>query len=126
MGAVCIALGRDIAQELGTLGYLEALCRTRVGIFTLEMAKTLESLLEMPYEELIELCLPIRSVLDDIPAVPISREQIQKIRHGQAIFLGPFPCRGSTLLLVGESCEIAIATYQEGWVQPVRVFNLNR
>lgn len=125
-GTYVRALGRDIAEELQSLGYLKALRRTRVGIFTLDMAKTLESLLEMAYEELTELCLPIRSVLDDIPAVPVSGEQIQKIRHGQAIFLGPALYRTPTLLLIGESCEIAIATYKDGWVQPVRVFNLNK
>jgi tRNA pseudouridine55 synthase len=37
-------LARDIGQELGVGAYLSSLCRTRIGSFKLEDAKTIEQI----------------------------------------------------------------------------------
>jgi tRNA pseudouridine55 synthase len=43
-GTYVRVLAQDIAKEFGTMGYLLALTRTRIGNFKLEQAETLESL----------------------------------------------------------------------------------
>ena len=42
-GTYIRVLGKDIAKELGTIGYLEELIRTRVGEFLIENSKTIEN-----------------------------------------------------------------------------------
>ena len=42
-GTYVRVLGNDIAQKLGTVGYLESLIRTRVGSFSIDNSKTIEN-----------------------------------------------------------------------------------
>ena len=42
-GTYVRVLGNDIAQKLGTVGYLESLVRTRVGSFSIDKSKTIEN-----------------------------------------------------------------------------------
>ena len=42
-GTYVRVLGNDIAQKLGTVGYLESLVRTRVGSFLIDKSKTIEN-----------------------------------------------------------------------------------
>ena len=42
-GTYVRVLGNDIAQKLGTVGYLESLVRTRVGLFSIDNSKTIEN-----------------------------------------------------------------------------------
>lgn len=124
-GTYVRALGRDLAQFLGTVGHLSALRRTKVGKFTLDCTISVEKFLEMSHNEILEsVILPIRAVLDDIPAVPVSEADVVRIRHGQAIqALTPFPPETS-VVLKGAEDVIALAVFRDGLLYPHRVFNL--
>jgi tRNA pseudouridine55 synthase len=75
-GTYVRALARDLGAGLGVGGHLTALRRTRVGPFTLEHARTLESLeadpgLSLPLDEAVGVAFPRRD-LDPTLAADIS------------------------------------------------------
>ncbi|MEV0359925.1 tRNA pseudouridine(55) synthase TruB [Nocardia sp. NPDC050697] len=66
-GTYIRALARDLGAALGVGGHLTALRRTRVGPFTLEHARTLESLaaapsLSLPMDEAVRAAFPLRDI----------------------------------------------------------------
>jgi tRNA pseudouridine55 synthase len=121
-GTYVRSLGQDLARAVGSLGYLSQLCRTRVGKFSLQNAVNLDILKEMtPSQREGEVLLPIRIVLDDIPAIPVSRQQAVFVRQGRPIE-GP-PYKGPVLVLF-EDREVAIGESDGQNIHPKRVFNL--
>jgi tRNA pseudouridine55 synthase len=70
-GTYVRALARDLGRTLGTGGHLIALCRTRVGAFTLEQAQTLDEaehgLRILPMEDVVQSCFATLAV-DDMQA----------------------------------------------------------
>jgi len=85
-GTYIRSLARDLAQHLNTLGHLVALRRTSVGPFSenhqISLDK-LDALGHVPARR--EALLPIETVLDDIPALALTAEEVQSLRHGQPI-----------------------------------------
>lgn len=72
-GTYVRALARDLGAGLGVGGHLTALCRTRVGPFTLEHARTLEQLevdpsLTLPLAEAVAVAFPRRDVDAELAA----------------------------------------------------------
>lgn len=126
-GTYVRTLGKDLAMSLGTLGYLTALRRTKVGKFTLIPSFSLDKLQEAGHITSVSSCvLPIRTVLDDIPAVSVSASEEQKIRQGQAI-----PCSANfpeacICLLSSEKGEVSLAEVKGGQLFPIRVFNFSK
>lgn len=87
-GTYVRALGRDLARSLGTVGHIVALRRTRVGPFDEADAISLEKLDRIGHTAaLIELLLPIDTVLDDIPALVLSDLEANRLRCGQSVSL---------------------------------------
>jgi len=84
-GTYVRSLGQDIATTLGSVGHLTSLKRTRVGLFTIDQAISLENLQKISDTSTKGVLKPIGAVLDDIPAVSVSLEEAVKIRQGQAI-----------------------------------------
>jgi tRNA pseudouridine55 synthase len=84
------SLARDLAEKLGTCGYVSALRRTKVGPFTLDSAVTLEKL-----EELQKLgtaasaLLPLQAALGGIPVLSLSAAEAERLRAGQGILIKP-------------------------------------
>lgn len=136
-GTYIRSLGQDLARYLGTLGYVSVLRRTRVGKFTLKNAIQLDTILKEGQENLRpQWFISIRSVLDDIPALPLL--DIQKeinLRHGQSLPLEEFDTRElddhskeaehQSVLLLSEDREVALATIDQGRVYPKRLFLIN-
>ena len=117
------SLARDIARKLSTFAYVDSLCRTRVGKFTLADTILLEKFDKMSHNTSVgDFLLPVRSVLDDIPAVPISEQEESQVRNGMAIPA----CETSSALvaLCQGSRLVAIANNIEDCFKPVRVFNI--
>lgn len=90
-GTYIRSLGRDIAQTLGSEGYISLLHRASVGPFHEAQAISLD-FLENPAHMSAnfeggtpEWLLPTRAALDDIPAVTIGEHEWQRLRHGHVL-----------------------------------------
>jgi tRNA pseudouridine55 synthase len=87
-GTYVRALARDLAAELGTLGYVSYLQRERVGSFSLDDSIFLENDFKIDYDATVKIMsaiIPIRTVLDDIPAVSCTESAILRLSKGQSI-----------------------------------------
>jgi tRNA pseudouridine55 synthase len=122
-GTYIRSLARDIAYALGTVGHVTMLRRTKAGPFTLENAISLDILFEHAKRAALEdILLPIRTALDDIPALALSPEQARLLHHGQ-VLTGIVATDGLTLALDGET-PLALVEVLDGNVRSVRRFNL--
>jgi tRNA pseudouridine55 synthase len=122
-GTYIRSLARDIAYALGTVGHVTMLRRTKAGPFTLENAISLDFLFETAKRAALEdILLPIRTALDDIPALALSPEQARLLHHGQ-VLTGIVATDGLTLALDGET-PLALVEVLDGNVRSVRRFNL--
>jgi tRNA pseudouridine55 synthase len=150
-GTYIRSLARDLAQYLGTLGYVSALRRTRVGPFYEKDSILLDSPEILGHiDALLGRMLSVLTVLDDIPALALTEDQARSLRNGQAVPLfkvkvcsaphspesPPALCEdlSSELLkkLRGgqtDACVIcgdrlvALVRCEEGRIRPFRVFN---
>ena len=121
-GTYIRTLGQDIAITLGTVGYLSQLQRTRVGLFSVKHAISLENIKKIGDNPGQGVLLPIGAVLDDIPAVSVSLQEAVKIRQGQAV-----ASFGEESLKVSVWCDkqlIAIGHVSNNLFHPERVFNI--
>lgn len=119
-GTYIRSLGRDMALALGTVGHITMLERRRVGPFALSDAIKLETLEDMTHKP--QLLLPLETVLDDIPALAITAEDVQRILQGQV--LAREGAAGGETVLTFDGAAVAIAQVDEGRIQPRRVFQL--
>ncbi|AIK95545.1 tRNA pseudouridine(55) synthase TruB [Candidatus Odyssella acanthamoebae] len=121
-GTYVRSLGQDLARAVGSMGYLSKLCRTRVGKFSLQDAVNIDTLrdnaLSLTGRDWL---LPIRVVLDDIPAIPVSAQQAVNLRHGRSI-----DCPGyeGIVLILSDDQELALCKGDGQQLHPKRVFNL--
>jgi len=81
-GTYVRALGRDLAEALGTGAVMSALTRTAVGGFRVEEA--------VPVDELTAETLPLHlqpqlAAVPDLPRVTLSAVELTEIRHGRPI-----------------------------------------
>jgi tRNA pseudouridine55 synthase len=132
-GTYIRALGRDLAQSLGTCGHISALRRTRVGPFHEAHAISLDKLPSLghspaPFEHL----LPVETALDDIPALALTEAEAARLRCGQAV-LPLRPSDRAFMLELGNGQRIratcgtklvALAEIADGALRAVRVLNL--
>lgn len=128
-GTYVRSLARDIGRELGCLGHISALRRTRVGDFSVKDAVSLTDVLALreradALEALRGMLRPISDALTNVPQVAIDRTAAERLRRGQSALL-----RGRDAPIIeGEAYAtcfgelIAIGTVEAGMFQPVRVF----
>ena len=132
-GTYVRALARDLAHRLGTVGYVDWLRRTMVGPFIEADAISLdkiETLGHIPPDS--SLLMPIETVLDDIPALALSAQEAQKLKHGQSISAlsvasrSPFKDieQGDTVCAMSKGRLVALVRIADGGIHPVRVMNL--
>jgi tRNA pseudouridine55 synthase len=136
-GTYVRSLARDMGEMLECYGYISALKRTQVGCFTATSAILLDNLDKMDYlAARSEALLPVRTVLDDIPALALTQEEMAKIRSGQslefisrpnferlkAVGLGTKEIQMALLLFQNE--PVALAEQSFAQIKPVRVFNI--
>jgi len=137
-GTYVRSLARDMAIELGTVGYISKLCRTQVGPFTIENAISLDKLAEIVDGiSSDDFLMPLETVLDDIPALVLSAEEMRKVRNGQDLSfiskadfarlehegLGLKDLQ-EVLLRAPDKTPLAMAENKGPEIKPVRVFNL--
>jgi len=114
-GTYIRALARDLGESLGVGGHLTALRRTRVGPFTLDHARTLESLAEDP-----TLNLDIDSAARlAFPHRTITPEQAESLRDGR--WLDPIGQRGVHAAITEDGRAIALLEEKGERSSPVLV-----
>jgi tRNA pseudouridine55 synthase len=131
-GTYVRALARDLGRLLGTLGYVSALRRSRVGPFgeadmiPLEQVEALCHRAAAGEGYLADTLLPIETALDDIPALAVSPADAARLARGQAALL-----RGRDASIIRGMVQVAssgqllaIAEVERGEIVPRRVFNL--
>ena len=122
-GTYVRALARDIARAAGTVGHVSWLHRAAVGPFTEDDAKPLDKLVALGHSpSLAESLLPVDAVLADIPALPLTAREADRLRHGQ-----PVPAPGAApgrVRATAGSRLVALAEVGAGLARPVRVFNI--
>lgn len=132
-GTYIRALARDLALRLGTVGHVADLRRTRTGPFAEADAISLDSLETLRHSARLEdVVLPLKTALDDIPALALTEVEAGNMRHGQsapaAIVLSRTPelkvSLGETVVAMDGDVPVALARIEGDEVRPVRVLNL--
>jgi tRNA pseudouridine55 synthase len=122
-GTYIRSLARDIARALGTIGHVTHLRRTKAGPFDLAHAITLDKLAEFGHARRLEhLLLPLRTGLDDIPALALTPDQAGALRQGR-VLAGIAADEGQHLALLDE-VPVALVEVRDRTVRVVRGFNL--
>ncbi|MBV8522734.1 MAG: tRNA pseudouridine(55) synthase TruB [Acetobacteraceae bacterium] len=130
-GVYMRSLARDLAAACGTLGYIAALRRLRVGPFLEQHAIPLERVIasEDTRSASPDLLLPVATALADFPALPLTEAEAAGLKQGQPISLvalmGRIPRQadpngGLARAMVGERV-IGICRLQDGWLKPERI-----
>jgi len=129
-GTYVRSLARDLAQALGTFGYVDELRRLQVGPFRVEDAIPLDMLTAPGYTPAAHL-RPIETALDDIPALAVDGDQADRLRKGQtvqvpraaSVDLAPPHSAKRQVAVFAADRLIAIAMEEDGLVRPLRVIN---
>jgi tRNA pseudouridine55 synthase len=127
-GTYVRSIGRDLARKLGTLGYISMLRRTKVGAFdesdTISLEKLEELVHSAPLEEWI---LNVVTVLDDILALAVTKDQADFLKNGGFIPSRELPASnriGELYKAMHDDKIIALCELDGEFLKPVRVFNL--
>ena len=129
-GTYVRALARDMGRELGCLGHLIALRRTRVAPFDEAEAVSLtalETAAEQGEDALHQLLRPIEAALQDLAQISVGQNDATRLLRGQAVLIrgrdaptgtGPTyaTCKGQL---------IAVGVIEKGELHPLRVFNFS-
>jgi tRNA pseudouridine55 synthase len=122
-GTYIRSLARDIAYALGTVGHVTMLRRTKAGPFALENAISLDFLFEKAKAHALEdITLPLRTALDDIPALALTPEQAGALRQGR-VLTGIAAPDGLTLATLAQT-PVALVDVFAGTVKVERGFNI--
>jgi tRNA pseudouridine55 synthase len=122
-GTYIRSLARDMAEALGSRGYVSELRRTRVGPFTEADAFSLDKLEELSHSAPPEkTLLPLETPLDDIPEVAVMDSEADRLRSGQAIRI-PQKLAGEVFITASDG-PVGLGWLEEGVLRPKRVFNL--
>ncbi len=90
-GTYLRSIANDLGKAYGCGAYLEDLCRTASGEFTLEMARKVGELEELASEgRLEEALIPAAQLLPQFPAERVDALTVGQIRQGRAFRVSPF------------------------------------
>ena len=132
-GAYIRALARDLGRALGSAAHVTSLRRLSVGQFHVDHAISLDFLEKLTHSAAaFEHLHPVLSALDDIPALPISRAEATKLRHGQTLPALRASAQqrfamlmtGNTAIAIEGQIPVALVVLKAGAICPVRVLNL--
>jgi len=135
-GTYVRSVARDMGRLLGCFGYVSDLRRTAVGNFSENNAISLDALEQMVQSpDPDRYLLPVETVLDDIPVLALTGEEISRIKQGQSLkFISRpdferFAVAGvdettDTILAVGDNKLIALLSKEGVELKIIRLFNL--
>jgi len=123
-GTYIRSLGRDIALNLNSLGYISFLRRTKIFRIREKNIISLDNLIELVHiGNHFDMVHSIESVLDDIPAVYLKKEDAIKFRNGQTLNVFNSTSKINKLLVM-EKKVIGIGRVEDGKIVPIRMFNI--
>jgi len=129
-GTYVRAIARDLGRALGCFGHVTALRRTATGPFTENDMISLEKLEEFSHNDAgrkaMTVIRPLRTALDDIPALALSEAESGRLRQGQSVVVRSVgsPREGGIVLVLSNDKPQALAALKDGVLHPKRVFNL--
>lgn len=134
-GTYMRALARDIAEKLGTCGYVSHLRRLAVGPFNEENAISLDEFEKMVQSAAPEDCvLPVTTALDDIPALALTADEAHRLKNGQPVLFvsrhdfGRLSAanldENGVALATLDGKAVAIVSANGPEIKPIRVLNL--
>jgi len=116
-GTYVRALARDLGAALGVGGHLTALRRTRVGPFTLDMARTLDELAALDQPVTLPLAAAVRTAL---PAREVDDAEARELSFGRT--LPPSGVGGVHGAFAPDGSVVALLCESDGRARPVLVF----
>jgi tRNA pseudouridine55 synthase len=130
-GTYVRSLARDMGRRLNCGGHVVSLRRLRTGPFGESDMISLAKLEEFSHNEpgrkaILKFLRPLRTALDDIPALALGEAEAWRLRQGQPVAVraaGAHPEQGTVLVLSGET-PVALAAVKDGVLRSKRVFNL--
>ena len=131
-GTYIRSLVRDLGRKLGSVAYVAALRRTRVGPFTEKQAISLELLEGLGHSPArFEHLLPVETARDDIPVLAVTEEEASRLRSGQALPMlrtgirdtVPSDDSGRVLRAMFDRRLVALVRIDGGTIRSVRVIN---
>jgi tRNA pseudouridine55 synthase len=129
-GTYVRALARDMGVELGCLGHLIALRRTRVAPFDEADAVSLaelEAAAEQGGDALHALLHPIEAALQNLAEVSVGQNDAARLLRGQPILIrgrdAPIGTGATYATCKGQL--IAVGEIDKGELRPLRVFNFS-
>jgi tRNA pseudouridine55 synthase len=129
-GTYVRALVRDLGEALGCLAHVIALRRLQVGPFDVAEAVSLTALEQLVADDALpQALLPVGAALGDLPALPLTQPQVDRLRAGQTIRVAPGLLIGeaeadATVRAMAAGRMIALARLHGSELSPVRVFNV--
>jgi tRNA pseudouridine55 synthase len=130
-GTYVRSIARDLGRALGCFGYVTALRRTATGPFAERDMISLEKLEEFSHNDggrkaMLTVIRPLRTALDDIPALALDEAESGRLRQGQSVALRSVgsPREGDIVLVLSNEKPLALAALKDGVLHPKRVFNL--
>ena len=125
-GTYIRTLCHDIGAALGNGGTLSTLRRTRAGVFTIEMAHTLEDVIAAILTDSVSnILLPIDSFFSEFPSITLSESDTHKAKNGalrsiEAKQCGTYRCYAPNgeFLLLGEVSDNKIKTIKSFFNPP--------
>ena len=124
-GTYVRTLGADIAEKLGTVGYLTALRRTKCGNFSLSDTILLDNLKKQEYIAFEQWLRPLMTCLCDITVIALSQEEALRLRQGQKLSVkGRQLPSSKEAVAVLDGLPIAVVRTDAKAISPIRVFNL--
>lgn len=126
------SLAHDLGEAVGTGALLEALIRTEAAGFGLADAMMLETLVQAPRPALHAAVRPMESLLTTLPAVELTVEGLEWVRHGRDLgprqLQRPLPTVPALARLFGPDGRLiglADPAKMPGFLHPVVVFSYN-
>lgn len=139
-GTYIRSIARDLALACGCYGYVGRLHRRNVSYFSTSDAISLDFFEENnDIASLEAVLLPVSSVLDDIPALPVTEDEAALLRNGQFLQLfkkhdvnrlidaGLAPDAETTYIALAIApcgTEVGLISIQATNIKPERIFNL--
>lgn len=127
-GTYVRTLGRDMAEKLGSKGYLQELRRTKCGKFSIDCAILLEKIKNIVHsDDLMRNLLPLETSLRDIADLAVSEADAAKLKQGQGLSPKAYDVKnhiGEEMAVFSQGKLVAIVRIDEKRISPTRVFNL--
>ena len=135
-GTYVRSLARDIAEKLNTKGHIISLRRLSVGPFEEKDTIFIDFSKEIIHSpSVLDKILPIKTVLDDIPALFLNEEETRRVQQGQKIqlnslqFIKEFEVKHPNYNEFEQICAIkgetliALIKIEDGIMRPCRIIN---